>query len=119
MPKSKAMCNMLEELGLVDIWREKNPKTRDYTYFSRVHRSHSRIDYLCISKQEAYRVSDCHIEPQTLSDHNPVTMSLCIDQNKPRKLWRLNASLLNNPEVAQTIIMKSPLLFCGIWRRQC
>ncbi len=83
--KSKAMCNMLEELGLVDIWRVKNPKTRDYTYFSRVHRSHSRIDYFCISKQEAHRVGDCHIEPQTLSDHSPVIMSLSMDQNKPRK----------------------------------
>lgn len=74
--KSKAVCNMLDELGLVDIWRVKNPKTRDYTHFSRVHKSHSRIDYFCISKQEAHRVDECHIEPQTLSDHGPVVMSL-------------------------------------------
>lgn len=67
---------MLDELGLVDIWRVKNPKTRDYTHFSRVHKSHSRIDYFCISKQEAHRVDECHIEPQTLSDHGSVVMSL-------------------------------------------
>lgn len=101
--KYKAVNNTIEELGLVDIWRVKNPKTRDYTHFSRVHKSYSTIDYFCISKQEAHSVDECYIEPQTLTDHGPVVMSLCIDPNKPRRLWRLNVSLLNNLEVVQKI----------------
>lgn len=101
--KSIALKNMLEELGLVDVWRVKNPKVRDYTHFSRVHKSHSRIDFFFVSKQEVHRVLDCHIEPQTISDHGPVLMSLNIDLVKPLKLWRLNVSLLNSPEMIKFI----------------
>ena len=45
---SKAVKYMLEELGLVDSWRAKNPKTRDFTFLSGVHGSYSRINMICI-----------------------------------------------------------------------
>lgn len=101
--KSKTLCAMIEELGLVDIWRMKNPRVKDYTHFSRAHKSHSRIDLFCISKQDTHRVEDCHIEPQTISDHGPVVMNMCLDQEKQPKLWRLNVSILNNPDVVKSI----------------
>lgn len=47
---SKRMRGMLKEMGICDVWREFNPTTRDYTFFSTPHSSYSRIDYffLCI-----------------------------------------------------------------------
>lgn len=100
---SKVLKNVLEELGLVDIWCVKNPRVRDYTHFSKVHKSHLRIDFFCVSKHDAHRVETCHIEPQTLSDHGPVSILLNLDQERPLKFWRLNVSLLSNPEVIQYI----------------
>ena len=101
--KTKTLCNMIEELGLVDIWRHKNLSERDYTFFSRVHKSYSRIDFFCVSKKDAHRVKECRIEPITISDHGPVVMSIDIGRDKQFKQWRMNVSLLNNTEVVQNI----------------
>ena len=101
--KSKSLCSMMVELGLVNIWHLKHPKERDYTHYSGVHKSYSRIDFFCISNQDTYKAVDCHIEPTTISDHGPVILSLRLIPEKPAKLWRLNVSLLNNPEIVQDI----------------
>ena len=74
--KSKAAKHMLEESGLVDVWRAKNPTTKDLTFLSMVHRSYSRNDMICISKQSLHKVRECVIEPSTLSNHGPVKQKL-------------------------------------------
>lgn len=38
-------------MGLIEVWRANNPKVRDHKHFSNVHKSHSRIDFFCVSKQ--------------------------------------------------------------------
>ncbi len=101
--KSKSLNSMMVELGLVDIWRLKHPKERDYTHFSGVHKSYSRRDFFCISKQDAYKAVESHIEPAAVSDHGPVILSLRLSQENPTKHWRLNVSLLNNLEIVQNI----------------
>lgn len=35
-------------LGLVDTWRLVNPLGRDYTFYSHLHSTYSRIDYFFI-----------------------------------------------------------------------
>lgn len=41
----KVLQGLCIESGLVDDWRELNPKVKDYTYFSNANASYSRIDY--------------------------------------------------------------------------
>jgi len=103
LQKTKVLRNMIEELGMVDIWRQKHTKERDYTFFSKVHKSYSRIDFFCVLKRDAYKVIDCHIEPITISDHGPVVMSIHLENEKQPKQWRMNVSLLNHPEIIQSI----------------
>lgn len=50
-----------EAFQLVDIWRMRNPDKRDYTYFSKPHMSHSRIDYIMSSPGIADKVTLANI----------------------------------------------------------
>lgn len=36
---------LLEEMGMIDVWRDQHPSEKDFTHYSAAHRSHSRIDY--------------------------------------------------------------------------
>lgn len=105
--KSKAVKYLLQELGLVETWRALRGNVNDFTFFSNVHRTYSRIDMICISRQEINRVTDIKIEPITLSDHAPVKISLNLYKEKTFKYWRLNVSMLsdekNNEQLTETI----------------
>lgn len=52
--KAKALYNMMEELGLVDIWHLKHPRDRDFMFFSKVHNTYSRIDCFYVSKPDVH-----------------------------------------------------------------
>lgn len=67
---------MMKELGLVDIWRHLHPNERDFTFMSQVHGTYSRMDLFCLSKTELHRVKKSTIEPITISDRGPVTMTI-------------------------------------------
>ena len=48
-PACAAVDVMIEDLGLVDVWRLLYPQEKDYTFFSNPHSTYSRIDYFLIS----------------------------------------------------------------------
>lgn len=103
-PKTYMINNLnMSELGLVDPWRTKNPKGKDFSFFSNVHNSYSRIDFFCIPPQDMYKVIDCHIQPITLSDHAPVILKLHLGTHSFFKYWRMNVSLLNNTEIVEEL----------------
>ena len=54
-------------------------------FSSKVHNSYSQIDLFCVSKQDAYKVTNCHIEPLTISDHGPLLMSINFEVEKHYK----------------------------------
>lgn len=41
----KKINTLFEEVGLIDIWRDSNPKKRDYTHYSSPHLLYTRIYY--------------------------------------------------------------------------
>lgn len=64
------------DLGLFDVWRIINPTAKDCTFYSHPHQSLSRIDYVLVSREVVDRVKACSIGIHTLSDHNPVSMTI-------------------------------------------
>lgn len=106
-PQQKTLKFMLEELGLVDSWRACNQKSRDFTFFSNVHGSCSKLDMYSISKRDPHRVTYSGIEPITLSDHGPTRITLRMKKEEHFKYWRLNVSMLNDPHVKEQ--MKSTI----------
>uniref|UniRef100_A0A8C5MI47 Reverse transcriptase domain-containing protein n=1 Tax=Leptobrachium leishanense TaxID=445787 RepID=A0A8C5MI47_9ANUR len=88
----------LDELRLVDVWRAFHTGERDYTFFSPVHGTHSRLDYIFLQYHRVDLVEMSSIEAQTWSDHAPVTATLSSPLFRPtERQWRLNLSLLTDP----------------------
>ena len=65
--------------GFVDIWRERHPAERAYTWFNRRARGldAARVDFALVSSDLAPRIRAAEIlEPLPLSDHAPVAVEL-------------------------------------------
>ncbi len=89
----------MQDYGLGDGWRLNHPNQREYSYFSHVHHSSSRIDFFLTSNSLHSDISEPQIHPSTISDHAPVTFRLNrLSQHKPTTRWRFNTSLLKDTD---------------------
>nr|XP_057934911.1 F-box only protein 8 isoform X1 [Doryrhamphus excisus] len=89
----------MSDFGLCDAWRSYHPTHREYTYFSPVHHTYSRIDYFLTSSSILSDISNIHIHPIIISDHAPVSLFLTNQTTStPTKCWRFNTSLLKDPD---------------------
>lgn len=91
---SKQFTGLMSELGIIDVWTDLNPTSKDYTYFSPPHSIYSRIDYFLMYNNGRYRVEKCDIGVMDLSDRSPVYVTLCLTNEKKATLWRLNLNVL-------------------------
>lgn len=89
------ICKKLHEAQLLDVWRILHPQ-EDYTHFSHLHNSHSRIDYFLMDHHHLELLSRSCIEISTISDHDPISLILKIP-SLPVKYtnWKLNDSLIS------------------------
>ena len=93
----------LKEMGMFDVWRDRHPLQRDYTYFSGAHSSYSRIDYFVMNTFESYRVEKFEIGVMSVSDHSPISVTIHLNERKHSTIWRMNVGILNNKTVAEQI----------------
>ena len=92
------VARLFHSCDLIDIWRECNSSTRDFTYYSQVHRSFSRIDHLLVRTPLLPYVTSAKILTTPWSDHSPIKLTTRGLWTKATPSpWRLNASLLNDP----------------------
>lgn len=92
------IAKQIHSQGLVDIWRELNPKCRDFTHFSSPHQSYARIDHILIPTTLIPLANRASILDIAWSDHSLVLLSLrnVLTGNRDSS-WRLNESLLSDP----------------------
>lgn len=89
---------------MVDTWRFLHPESRDFTHHSIPHNRYSRIDHLYISQRDLQTVTEARIGIQSLSDHAPISLGVDLCSSLPRpNTWRLNTSLLTDPELLPRI----------------
>lgn len=93
---NKTFKGAMQDIWLIDVWRELNPSRSDFTYFSNLHSVHSRIDYFLIFQKDFHRVDDCSSGTMDLSDHSPVYMKLHLFQYQRNTFWSLNIHVLNH-----------------------
>lgn len=95
----KVVKQKLSRYQLVDIWRVQHPSRRDYTFYSPVHGSYSRIDVGFIEHREIDEVVDSKIGNITFSDHAPLIMEMKIGGEVGiRGQWCLNEELIKEEE---------------------
>ncbi len=102
----QVLNNFLKCRNLVDIWRIQHPADRDYSYYSHVHKSYSRIDYFLVDFQLISRVTETKYHSILISDHSPLTMSIDLSLPKQSYSWRFNPSLLADSKFVDYITTK-------------
>lgn len=96
--------SFISEFGISDIWRFLNPGARQYSFFSSAHRTYTRIDYIFVDNRLIPQVRSCTYQGIVISDHAPVVMSLILpDAPRPTRHWRLNPTLLSDPQFVKYV----------------
>ncbi len=60
----------------VDPRRLFNPHNKDYSFFSQMHQSFSRIDYFFIDAKLISKVLNVNYHPIVISDHAPLSLDI-------------------------------------------
>ena len=101
----EAVKNIMSDKGLIDIYRDRNPVSRRYTWRagSRIVKQ-ARLDMFLISASLEGYVENAGIQPGYRSDHSIVTLKLDITkQTRGRGLFKFNASLLKDPDYVKLV----------------
>lgn len=97
--RAKALLDTCNELDLVDTWRVLHPNDKEFTFFSGVHKTSSRIDLIFTPKRSLGNISSCRIGDILISDHAPVYIQLNHLNAAPLyRTWRFNNFLIHNPK---------------------
>ncbi len=103
-PSSRLLSGFISELGLIDLWRVRNAKAGDFTFFSSGHGTFSGMDYIFLSPSLVSSNSSVSILPILLSDRSAVLCSVPlsdVEAGSPR--WRFNISLLSDQTFITTL----------------
>lgn len=86
------------ELDLVDTWRLLHPNDREFTFYSAVHKTSSRIDLVFTPKSSLGNIKSCEIGNIIISDHAPVYIGLnYLNPLSHTRPWRYSAFLHHDP----------------------
>ena len=102
-PTERWIKRRIQDLGLIDVWRDFHHQDRQFTFYSNRHNAYSRIDYLFVHNSERHRLKECEINQRDISDHSSVHLKSHLDTRPKMTMWRLNVSMLNSPEFKEKI----------------
>lgn len=74
--KTKELKNYMEEYGLFDSWRMRNPNVKEYTHKSARWKTFSRIDFFLVSDSLMQHITGNEIHGVNISDHAPVSLTI-------------------------------------------
>ncbi len=111
---STSLAQVISESGLVDVWRVKHLRGRQYTWVKvsdgRV--SAARLDRVYMSQSFANRLLNSNIHPVGFTDHHLVTLKVHVSPTiSTRTYWHFNIRLLQDRDFCRKFEV-----FWGIWR---
>ena len=66
----------MDQMDLLDIYREFHPKAAEYTFFSSAHRIFSRVDHILGHKTSLSKFRKIEIMSVIFSNHNTVKLEI-------------------------------------------
>ena len=104
-PKARlATLKMIDDLRLLDIYRQQHPNIRRYTWRKKNPQKQARLDYFLISETLLDTVSNSEIKPAYRSDHSSIELEIKTHKFKIGKgIWKFNNSLLKNTDYVKLI----------------
>ena len=103
--ETEALNDTLNQKDLTDNYRTFHPKSIEYTFFSSINGTFSRIDHILGHKSRLGKLKKIEIIPSIFSDHNTMRLDINYMRKtvKNTKTWRLNNMRLNNQEITEEI----------------
>ena len=103
--ETQVLNDTLDEMGLIDIFRTCHPNAEEYTLFSSVHGTFSRIEYILGHKSNLNKFKKIEILSSIFSSHNTMRLDTNYKKKPVRNTstWRLNNTFLNNQQVTEEI----------------
>ena len=74
--ETQALNDTMDQLDLTDIYRTFHPKTMNFTFFSSVHGTFSRIDHILSHKSSFGKFKKIEIISSIFTDHNAVRLDV-------------------------------------------
>ena len=95
----------MEELNLIDIYRQINPTKKYFTYESKPLNLKSRIDFFLISRPLSCCVKNTEIRTSIAPDHKSIFLNIEIKNEFARGpgLWKFNNTLLEDENYKELI----------------
>jgi len=113
------LIQFIDTFDLVDIWREKFPVDRSFTWSNKTGSRQSRIDFWLISKCIDFDCVTTNILTTPLTDHKAIYLNVKLDSFdtniRSASYWKLNSSLLNS-SIVKFEVNK---LLSHFWRQAC
>ena len=101
---SNQVDELCRNLDLFDVWRDRNPETRRYTWRRPTPLQQSRIDFFLVTDLLAAHLISSDISPGYRTDHSLITLTLQFEQEGERlQFWKFNASLLHDKKYLDDI----------------
>lgn len=79
---AKMLKAEMKHYGLVDLWRFHNQKVKEYSFYSPVHDSYSRIDLFLIPAAKGSLTTGCKYLPRCISDHSALLASVPVSREE-------------------------------------
>lgn len=102
---------IMNETGIINVWRNANPSGWNFTHFSAPHSTYSRIDCFFTFSKDQHKIKTSNIGTMDLSDHAPVYLSICVDEVRKSTTWRLNSNILNDLNIREKLSKEIDLYF--------
>ena len=93
------ISNLINLYSMHDVWREKNPSEKQFTWRDKAFKVQCRLDYVLVSQNLVNLAKDCHIIHAPVSDHCAVKLFIQSDSLNKKAgpgFWKFNASLLED-----------------------